>query len=77
MNKKELIEYVEKELEAFSMAVHHPDNAESVIFHQDAFNENELILLGAAIKYAGYFGKNVTVVHKNEKYDKGRCDKNG
>jgi len=69
MTKKQVIDLVEKELQAFSLAVHHPDNSESVIFHKDAFNENELFLLGAAVKYAGYFDKNVTIVSKNEKYD--------
>ena len=49
MTKKQVIDLVEKELQAFSLAVHHPDNSESVIFHKDAFNENELFLLGAAL----------------------------
>ncbi len=36
--------------------------AEVVIFHQDAFSENELFLLGAVVKYAGLKGKTITVI---------------
>ena len=45
------------------------DDAEHVLLHQDAFaadyQEDECILLGTAIKYAGLRGKEVRVIGKN------------
>ena len=45
------------------------DDAELVMLHQDAFaadyQEDEYMLLGMAIKYAGLRGKEVRVIGKN------------
>ncbi len=45
------------------------DNTEAVMLHQDAFaadyQEDEYMLLGMAIKYAGLRGKEVHVIGKN------------
>jgi hypothetical protein len=45
------------------------DNAEYVLLHQDAFaadyQEDEYMLLGMAIKYAGLRGKEVRVIGRN------------
>ena len=45
------------------------DDVEEVLIHQDAFaadyQEDEYMLLGMAIKYAGLRGKEVRVVGKN------------
>jgi hypothetical protein len=45
------------------------DDAEYVLLHQDAFaadyQEDEYMLLGMAIKYAGLRGKEVRVIGKN------------
>jgi hypothetical protein len=46
------------------------DDSELVMIHQDAFaadyQENEYMLLGMAIKYAGLRGKEVRVIGKNQ-----------
>jgi hypothetical protein len=45
------------------------DDTELVLLHQDAFaadyQEDEFVLLGMAIKYAGLSGKEVRVIGKN------------
>lgn len=61
MNTKEIKEMIEVSLPEFVKAVE-TENADTIILHQTAFSENEIELLGAAIKYAGYFNKNITVI---------------
>ena len=45
------------------------DDTEQVLLHQDAFaadyQEDEYVLLGMAIKYAGLRGREVRVIGKN------------
>ena len=47
------------------------DDSEQVLLHQDAFaadyQEDEYMLLGMAIKYAGLRGKEVLVIGKNRR----------
>jgi hypothetical protein len=67
-NKEEiLIEYIESKLPEFADAVH--SDADMITLHQDAFaadyQEEEYILLGKAIKYAGIFGRKIIVVGNN------------
>lgn len=62
-----LITTIRKELPEFAKAC--ADDAELVLLHQDAFaadyQEDEYMLLGMAIKYAGLRGKEVRVIGKN------------
>ncbi len=62
-----LIAIIRKKLPEFAKAC--ADNAEHILLHQDAFaadyQENEYMLLGMAIKYAGLRGKEVRVIGKN------------
>ena len=60
MTEQEIKADVERDLPAFVKAVNSP--VESVLMHQDAFSIEECLLLGKAIKYAGFHGKNVHVV---------------
>lgn len=61
--KQKMIEIVEKELPGFARAVKAKE--EIVIFHQDAFaadyQENEFLLLGMAIKYAGIYNREIMI----------------
>lgn len=63
-----LIAAIQKTLPDFVRACADED-AELVILHQDAFapgyQEEEYLLLGMAIKYAGLCGKEVQVVGRN------------
>ena len=62
-----LIATVRKNLPDFAKAC--ADDTELVLLHQDAFaadyQEDEYLLLGMAIKYAGLRGKEVRVIGKN------------
>src|SRR5271167_45953 len=62
-----LIATIRKNLPDFAKAC--ADDAELVLLHQDAFaadyQEDEYLLLGMAIKYAGLRGKEVRVIGKN------------
>jgi hypothetical protein len=62
-----LIATIRKELPEFAKAC--ADDAGHVLLHQDAFaadyQEDEYMLLGMAIKYAGLRGKEVRVIGKN------------
>jgi hypothetical protein len=62
-----LIAIIRKKLPEFAKAC--ADNAEHVLLHQDAFaadyQEDEYMLLGMAIKYAGLRGKEVRVIGRN------------
>ena len=62
-----LIATIRKKLPEFAKAC--ADDAELVLLHQDAFaadyQEDEYVLLGMAIKYAGLRGKEVRVIGEN------------
>jgi hypothetical protein len=62
-----LIATIRRKLPDFAKAC--ADDAELVLLHQDAFaadyQEDEYVLLGMAIKYAGLRGKEVRVIGKN------------
>ncbi len=62
-----LIATIRKKLPEFAKAC--ADDSELVLLHQDAFagdyQEDEYVLLGMAIKYAGLRGKEVRVIGKN------------
>jgi hypothetical protein len=62
-----LIATIRKKLPDFANAC--PDDTELVLLHQDAFaadyQEDEYLLLGMAIKYAGLRRKEVRVIGKN------------
>jgi hypothetical protein len=62
-----LIATIRRELPDFAKAC--ADEAELVLLHQDAFaadyQEDEYVLLGMAIKYAGLRGKEVRVIGQN------------
>jgi hypothetical protein len=62
-----LIATIRKKLPEFAKAC--ADETEFVLLHQDAFaadyQEDEYMLLGMAIKYAGLRGKEVRVIGKN------------
>ena len=63
-----LLDRVSQRLPNFIEAVEAKDT-DTVILHQDAFaahlQDDELALLGAAIKFAGHHGKHITII--------GRC----
>ena len=62
-----LIATIRKKLPEFAKGC--ADDTELVLLHQDAFaadyQEDEYVLLGMAIKYAGLRGKEVRVIGKN------------
>jgi hypothetical protein len=62
-----LVRTIQEKLPDFAMAC--ADDVEVVLLHQDAFaadyRDDEYLLLGMAIKYAGLCGKEVHVVGKN------------
>ena len=62
-----LIATIRRKLPEFAKAC--ADKTELVLLHQDAFaadyQEDEYVLLGMAIKYAGLRGKEVRVIGKN------------
>jgi hypothetical protein len=62
-----LIATIRRKLPDFAKAC--ADEAELVLLHQDAFaadyQDDEYLLLGMAIKYAGLRGKEVRVIGKN------------
>src|ERR1039457_3714922 len=62
-----LIGTIRKKLPEFAKAC--AEDSELVLLHQDAFaadyQEDEYVLLGMAIKYAGLRGKEVRVIRKN------------
>jgi hypothetical protein len=62
-----LIATIKKNLPDFAKAC--ADDTELVLLHQDAFaadyQDDEYLLLGMAIKYAGLRGKEVRVIGKN------------
>ena len=62
-----LIAAIRKKLPEFAKMC--ADDAEQVLLHQDAFaadyQEDEYMLLGMAIKYAGLRGKEVRVIGRN------------
>jgi hypothetical protein len=64
MTKEEIIKLVEENCPELAEAC--KVKVDKVVFHQLAFDEGELLLLGAVIKYIGYFDKDVIVV-KGEK----------
>lgn len=63
----DLINFVETKVPSFVEAVKKP--VDVVILHQDAFaadyQDDEYALLGRCIKYAGYHGKDVTIMGTN------------
>lgn len=61
MTKEDIIKIVEKHCPELVKACK-AKKADSVIFHQLAFNEDELLVLGAAVKYIGYYNKDVVIV---------------
>ena len=67
LRESSLIDTITKKLPEFAKAC--ADDAELVLLHQDAFatdyQEDEYMLLGMAIKYAGLRGKEVRVIGKN------------
>ncbi len=62
-----LVREIQEKLPDFAKAC--ADDVEVVLLHQDAFaaayQDDEYLLLGMAIKYAGLCGKEVQVVGKN------------
>lgn len=60
-NKEEVQSLVESSLPQFVIACNNP-HANTVMMLQEAFSGNEIILLGCAVKYAGYCGKTVEVI---------------
>ena len=62
-----LIATIRRKLPEFAKAC--AEDSELVLLHQDAFaadyQEDEYVLLGMAIKYAGLRGKEVRVIGKN------------
>ncbi|HEY0297954.1 MAG TPA: hypothetical protein VGB84_01920 [Arachidicoccus sp.] len=64
-NKQKMIEVVEKELPNFVKLIK-TSNEEMIIFPQNAFaadyQENEFALLGMAIKYAGLYNREITII---------------
>ena len=62
-----LIATIRRKLPEFAKAC--ADDTEQVLLHQDAFapdyQEDEYVLLGMAIKYAGLRGKEVRVIGRN------------
>ena len=62
-----MIATIRKKLPEFAKAC--ADDAELVLLHQDAFatdyQEDDYLLLGMAIKYAGLRGKEVRVIGRN------------
>ena len=62
-----LVASIRKKLPEFTKAC--ADDTEAVLLHQDAFaadyQEDEYLLLGMAIKYAGLRGKEVRVIGRN------------
>jgi hypothetical protein len=65
MEKEEIIKKVENELPEFVKACK-SDKADLIILCQESFTDNEIELLGAAVKYAGYNKKNLTIIAKPE-----------
>lgn len=69
MKEKEkiLIDYIESKLPDFASAVQSDEKI--ITLHQDSFaadyQEEEYILLGKAIKYAGIFGKEINIFGNN------------
>jgi sulfite reductase beta subunit-like hemoprotein len=65
--ESDLIATIRKQLPEFAKAC--ADDTEQVLLHQDAFaadyQEDEYMLLGMAIKYAGLRGKEVRIIGKN------------
>jgi len=65
MDKKELIETVERVIPEFAKACK-KKCADNIMMHQDAFavdyDERELLLLALAIKYAGIKKKNIDII---------------
>ena len=60
MTRAELEEMVERQLpEFYKMLI---ADVEIVVMHQSAFSDDETNLLGAAIKLAGYYDKDVTII---------------
>ena len=70
----ELTEFISENLPDFKSMIDRfaeaPEQPSSIMIHQDAFaadyQESEYILLGKAIKYAGMFGANLTIVSRTE-----------
>ncbi|MCJ0743351.1 hypothetical protein [Pedobacter montanisoli] len=64
-NKQQLIERIEKELPDFARMVKTTKD-EMIVLSQDAFaadyQENEFTLLGMAVKYAGLYNREVTII---------------
>jgi len=65
--EKELINFIEKNIPNFIEVCN--QDVDKILLHQDAFaadyQEDEYRLLGAAIKYAGLMGKEVTIIGTN------------
>ena len=59
---------VHEKLPVFATDIEYGDS-DVIVMHQDAFaadyQDDELYLLGATIKYAGLFGKEVRIIGKN------------
>lgn len=64
-NKRKMIEVVEKELPEFVKMVKTTQD-KIIIFNQDTFaadyQEDEFYLLGMAIKYAGLYNREITII---------------
>lgn len=64
-NKQRMIEIMEEELPEFTKMVKSSSD-EVIVLHQDAFasdyEEDEFFLLGMAIKYAGLYNREITII---------------
>jgi hypothetical protein len=62
LTNDEVAELVRQQMPRFQVACDHAD-ADTVIFSQMAFgsSEEELFLMGVAVRYAGIVGKTVTI----------------
>lgn len=64
-NKQQMVEFIERELPDFVRMVKTTKD-EMIVFSQDAFaadyQENEFTLLGMAVKYAGLYNREITII---------------
>jgi len=68
--KNQLIKDVEKALPEVAKLCKETEIDTLWLFHQDAFaadyQEEEFLLLGKAIKYAGIYGKEIRIIGRNQ-----------
>ncbi len=68
-NKQKMVEAIEKKLPDFVQMVKTTKD-EAIVFHQHAFasdfQDEEFKLLGMAIKYAGIYNREITIVPEKE-----------